>query len=331
VGKGTLLAADPFDPNRLYLGDACGDTPCMKISTDRGDTWHEVPMTIPDPWAGWIGEVVSVAPHPNIPGRILAGAGFCETPAGCFLGEEPAGIYASDNYGENWTYLGPTPVIREVRIFAFDVADNGLIYAGTNGLGLWRSTDGGSTWAEVAIPGVEPPVFINDIATHPNQPGTVYVRLYSYASSPNPQPNLFVSKDAGATWLELPDTNTVTGGIGGFGLVFMPPAPNASPYQIYAGCELGLCSTFESTWNWEAIAGSPRPSSNMSLVAASNAELTRLYIGTPGGVMAPGTTAALAAEFPGLGQLLNGGVYRQTTVLPNNWIYLPLLTREYVP
>ena len=325
--KGTLLAVDPFDSNRLYLGDACGDTPCMKISADRGNTWHEVPMTIPDPWVGWIGEVVSVAPHPNIPGRILAGAGFCETLPDCNTGAEPAGIYASDNYGENWTYLGPTSSIKEVRMFAFDVTDNNLIYAGTNGQGLWRTTDGGSTWAEVTIPGVLSPVFIDGISTHPDLSGTVYVRLYSYANSPNPQPNLFVSKDAGATWLELPDTATVTGGIGGFGLVFMPPAPDASPYQIYAGCQLGLCRTLESTWNWEAVAGSPRPSSNMSLVAASNEQLARLYVGTPGGVMAPLSTSALAAEIPGLGQLLNGGVYRQTMVLANHWIYLPLIFR----
>ncbi len=329
--KGVLLAADPFVSGRLYLGDACTDQPCVKISEDRGVSWHEVPMTIPAPWAGWIGEVVSVAPHPNIPGRILAGAGFCEKTADCNTGEEPAGIYASDNYGESWTYLGPTPAIKEVRMFAFDIADSNLIYAGTRGLGLWRSIDGGDSWAEVAIPGVLPPAHIVDILTHPDQPNTVYVRLYSYATTTNPQPNLFVSHNAGVTWQELPDTDTLTGGIGGFGLVIMPPAPNAGPYSIYAGCELGLCRTWESPWNWEALAGTPRPFTNISLVTASDEQRSRLYIGTPGGVLTPNTKSSLAAEFPGLGQLLNGGVYRQTTVLPKYWVYLTLVTNGNKP
>lgn len=329
--KGALLAVDPFTPGRVYLGDACNGLPCVKISEDRGQTWSESLMEIPSAWTGWIGEVVSLAAHPAVPGRILAGAGFCEQVSGCNTGEEPAGIYASDDYGQSWSYLGPDPAIREVRKFAFDAFDNSLIYAGTYGLGLWRSLDGGDHWQALDIPGVLPPVDIESVTAHPDRSQSVYVRLYSYASSPNPQPQVFASCDGGESWRELPDTDTVTGGSGGMGLVILPLAPEAGPYSLYSGCELGLCLTWEHPWSWTPLAGTPRLSTSYSLVAGSDAVRTRLYLGTPGGVIASDAGYAAAAEVPGLGQLLNGGVYRLTSLLPSERLYLALVSTGQSP
>jgi photosystem II stability/assembly factor-like uncharacterized protein len=333
--KGQVLAADPFAPERVYFADSCEGLPCMQVSTDRGATWQAVTMSLPYTWAGWMGRTLTAAPHPGVPGRILAGVGFCHDEAHCNSGNEPSGIYASDNYGQNWSYLGPTPAISEVLSLAFDTEDPNLIYAGTRGMGLWRSTNGGTTWAAVPIGGLTQ-THIVSIAPHPNIAGTVYVRLYNYANNPNPQPNLFVSADGGITWQELPDVDTVFGGIGGRGLVFVPPAPGAASYTLYSGCEVGLCRSLEGGYTWEQVEGAPRPASNnlynTALVANSDGQRDRLYIGTSGGIaLATGQIASTDESLPGLGQLLGGGVYRYTTAPSENEVYLPLVVRGNTP
>jgi hypothetical protein len=308
----------------------------MQVSVDRGATWQGVTMTLPAPWAGWTGRTLTTAPHPGVPGRILAGVGFCRDIPHCNTGTEPSGIYASDDYGASWSFLGPTPAISEVLIIAFDTVNPDLVYAGTRGMGLWRSTDGGDNWTTVPIPGELPPVHIESIAPHPDISGTVYVRLYNYGIGPNPQPNLFVSDDAGVTWQELPDVDTVFGGIGGCGLVFLPPAPDAAAYTLYSGCEVGLCSSPDGSDTWEQVEGVPRPSSdslsNTALVANSDGQRARLYVGTPGGIASPaGQAAGPRGAIPGLGQIMGGGVYRMT-VLPLGYrVHLPLVVKGYSP
>jgi photosystem II stability/assembly factor-like uncharacterized protein len=330
--KGQVLAADPFATERVYFADSCEDLPCMRVSADRGATWQEVTMTLPITWAGWMGRTLVAAPHPAVPGRLLAGVGFCYDTAHCNSGDEPSGLYASDDYGQNWSFLGPSPAISEVLSIAYDTADPDLIYAGTGGMGLWRSTDGGDTWTPAPIPGVLPPVHIESIAPHPDIANTVYVRLYSYAGGPNPQPNLFVSDDAGLTWQELPDVDTVFGGGGGVGLVFTPPAPDSAPYSLHTGCDPGLCRSLDGGYTWEEVDGAPRPDVGTVLVANSDGERSRLYVGTSGGIASAVGAAAPRDTIPGRGSLMGGGVYRMTlTPLGGYEVYLPLVLKGHSP
>ena len=334
--KGQLLSADPFVTDRVYVGSECDGLPCIQISQDAGLNWRAVTMTLPLTWSAETGELMTAVPHPLVPGRILASAGFCRDTAHCNSGKEPNGFYASDDYGESWSYLGPTPPISEVLNIAFDSRDPDLVYAGTQGDGLWKSSDGGAGWQAVSIPGMLPPIYIADIAAHPHLTHTVYVRLYSYASSPNPQPNLFVSPDAGVTWQELPDVDTVFGGGGGVGLVFVPPAPDSAPYALYTGCDPGLCRSLDGGLTWAQVEGAPRPvvnSNNPALEAATDGQRSRLYIGTPGGIASSVFRAAGVQDvIPGLGQVYGGGVYRYTMMpIEGRWVYLPLVLRGYGP
>ncbi len=331
--KGQLLSADPFVPDRVYLGFGCDvDIPCIQISEDRGVTWRQVTMTLPITWSGEMGELMTAVPHPLVPGRILASAGFCRDTAHCNTGDEPNGFYASDDYGESWSYLGPTPPISEVLNIAYDSRASNLVYAGTQGMGLWKSIDGGEHWQPVPIPGVLPPVHVSDIESHPHITGTVYVRLYSYAGGPNPQPNLFVSDNAGITWQEIPDVDTVFGGGGGVGLVFSPPAPDLAPYSLYTGCDPGLCRSLDGGNTWEHVEGAPRPvanSNNPALVAGTDGQRVRLYIGTPGGVTSQAGVQTTPIPNAVLGDvtIFGGGVYRLTMLLPSDWVYLPIIVR----
>jgi hypothetical protein len=128
----------------------------------------------------------------------------------------------------------------------------------------------------------------------------------------------------------VPDVDTVTGFSGGSGLVIMPPLDYAGPYYLYSGCEWGLCRTLDGTSNWEHVVGAPRPTGPNTLIANSDGERSRLYIGTPGGTAAVSGRAGILNEpIPGVGGLLGGGVYRYTTIPSNLYhIYLPVVIKN---
>ena len=312
--KGQLLSTDPFVPDRVYLGFGCDvDIPCIQISEDRGVTWRAVTMTLPITWAGETGELMTAVPHPLVPGRILVSAGFCRDTAHCNSGNEPNGFYASDDYGESWSYLGPTTPISEVLNIAYDSRNPDLIYASTNGMGLWKSTDGGNTWAVTSFTNTND---IDYVITHPNQESKAYL-----ASSDGPVN--YVSDDAGETWVRVESQIEYRAPI-----LFTP----AQPPLLYAACEFGekLCRSNDSGNTWEIVPGMTRP---IALAAASDDERTIIYIGSPGGLVTSiGTQSAISLDtVPGRGSVLGSGVYRMTMPLPNPWVYLPLVMRGHTP
>ncbi|HEY74789.1 MAG TPA: hypothetical protein G4O00_01230 [Thermoflexia bacterium] len=323
--KGKIVATDPFIPTRVYYPVGCsGDGPCIWYSTDEGSSWHEVTMTIPATYTGWTGELTAIAAHPLVSGTLLAGAGFYQERSDFDEGIEPCGIYRSDDHGATWQFLGPTAPISEVLDIAFDAVDPDLIYAATNGGGLWRSTDGGANWMRVPISNTLSPVVVEAVVTHLDVPGKVYVRTYSYAESPNPEPELWVSEDAGDTWQQL------TYVFLGVDLLISPPVPGYPPYTLYTGCETGLCRSTDDGQTWEPVGGAPRPE---ILAAASDGERTVIYLGSPGGLVTSieQQSALSLNTIPGRDSVLGSGVYRLAMRLPNHWVYLPLVLRGYIP
>jgi photosystem II stability/assembly factor-like uncharacterized protein len=80
---------------------------------------------------------------------------------------------------------------RDVRCLAADPLDPELVYAGVQGGGLLRSTDGGRSWGTIALSGRT----VKSIAASRTEPGTVYAGLKP--------PGILVSRDRGSNWTEL--------------------------------------------------------------------------------------------------------------------------------
>lgn len=309
------LAIDPFDDAKLFFNAGCEDEFCIEISMDAGTTWNWITSSLPPAYAGWSCNSFTILPSPHTLNRVLVGASL-SPPGG---GDVESIFYTSSNGGANWSYVLPPQTIARVTELVYDSINPNLVYAATAGSGLWRSTDGGNSWESVSVDN-ETSISVSAIAVHPNVTNKIYVRTYNYFDGPNPEPELWVSEDAGASWLPMSYVFL------GIDLLISPPVPDQFLYTLYTGCELGLCRSFEDGLAWDSIAGMPRPE---ILNGASDGERSVIYLGTSGGlVYSVGTQATLNADLvPGRGNLGGGGVYRLVTTLPDEWLYLPLTIR----
>lgn len=80
---------------------------------------------------------------------------------------------------------------QDVRCLAADPLHRQVVYAGTQGQGVLRSSDGGKTWLPAGLAGQ----IVKALAVSPTQPGMVYAGTKPAL--------LFVSRDGGANWTEL--------------------------------------------------------------------------------------------------------------------------------
>jgi len=125
-----------------------------------------------------------------------------------------AWIYRSDAERRDWSVTGPLFLGQIINHLVLDPRDGRtlLMAAKTGHLGptIFRSTDGGETWAEA----VRPPAFpkSGDEATARSVSHTFWLEP-GHRSEPNvwwagtSPPGLFVSEDGGATWDSVPGFN----------------------------------------------------------------------------------------------------------------------------
>jgi photosystem II stability/assembly factor-like uncharacterized protein len=259
-----------------------------------------------------------IAPHPTVPGRVLGGATVA--PVGSAVWEKDARglVFASDDYGAHWELLGPTAPISEINQIAIDAINADLIYVATRGSGLWRSTDGGDTWAATHFTGTTNVSYVNAHPSHEN-------KVYAASSTTDGGVN-YVSENAGETWTRV-DSQIEYGAP----LLFTA----AQPTVLYAACEFSekLCRSQDDGETWEVVPGMTRPG---ALASGTDGKRIVVYVGSPGGVvtavgLATRSIPQITESVPGRGNVLGGGVYRLTTRLPTGSVYLPLVRKEHAP
>jgi hypothetical protein len=220
-GQGTLsigaLALDPRDSNILYVGTGeanpgGGSTtqPGDGVwkTTDGGATWQHLGLDNTF-------EIGRIVVDPKNPSNV-----FVAAMGALFFHNVDRGVYRSQDGGSTWTKvlfvsdgagaidLAIDPVTPS-RVFAAtwerQRTPEARIYGGP-GSGLWRSTDGGTTWTALAggLPASSTGPSRIGVVVAPSSPSTVYT-IFSKADFS--LDGVFRSTDSGTTWTRQSVTN----------------------------------------------------------------------------------------------------------------------------
>ncbi len=227
---GSLVVA-PSDPNVLYVGSGEGlGRPDLSVgdgvykSTDAGKTWTHLGLRDGQ-------QIPNIAVDPGNANRLfVAVAGHPYGP------NEERGIFRSADGGQSFQKVLFKDVNTGGNDVDIDPSNPNIVYATLweerqgpwenaqwrgNGGGIYKSTDGGSTW-KVLTNGLPQNGALTqaNLAIAPSNPKRLYAAVALSAAT-----SFYRSDDSGETWTQITQDNRPTGRIGGGDL----PVPIVNP------------------------------------------------------------------------------------------------------
>ena len=246
------------NPNVLYVGtgecdmrDSISFGNGMYKSTDAGNSWKPIGLENTR-------QIARVLVDPKNPEVVFVAA------LGHAYGPSPdRGVYRSRDGGATWQQvLHRKDGVGAVDL-AFDPRNSKVIYAtmwatrrppwyvyGPStgpGSGLFKSTDGGTTWKQLLVGLPSENFGRSGIAVAPTNPKRVYAIIDAKGGG------LFRSDDAGATWRKISGDNRIWGRGWYFGKISVDPQ---NPDVVYVS-NTALYKSVDGGKNWVPLKGAP--------------------------------------------------------------------------
>src|SRR5690349_4628957 len=199
-GRVDAVTGVPGRPNEFYFGAVNGG---VWKSIDAGRVWQPVFDSQP------VASIGAIAVAPSAPDIVYVGSGESTLRDSAGYGN---GMYKSTDAGKSWTHIGlaDTQHIGKIAVDPHDprrlfVAAIGHLYAPNAERGVFRSTDGGTSWQKVLFKGED--VGAVEVVIDPTNPRVVYAGLwntrrppwFTYAPTNGPGGGIFKSTDGGTT------------------------------------------------------------------------------------------------------------------------------------
>lgn len=237
------IVRDPLNPQRMWAASFGAG---VYRSLDGGSTWTAYRNGLVNTF------VRCLAVQPRHPDSVYCGAND--------------GVYLSIDGGQNWTRLLATvdSQTHSVRSLAIDPIRSGTVYAGTYGMGVEKTLNGGATWTQINL-GLANSL-IRAVAIHPARPETVLAGSGTGGG-------VLRSYNGGLQWNVHPvlDTTATTGAVEK--IVFDP----ADPARIYAAMiQKGVIRSRNNGDTWVRINGGLPTVKSRSLVVVNGDR----YLGT---------------------------------------------------
>ncbi len=143
----------------------------------------------------------------NMMGRVTDVEGVPGRPNLLYVGSASGGVWKTENGGTTWAPIFDDQPVASIGDLALEPGNPDVIYVGTGesnvrnsisfGNGVYKSTDGGTTWVHLGLEATER---ISRIVIDPKNPRTVYVGALGRAYGPNRERGVFRSRDGGTSW-----------------------------------------------------------------------------------------------------------------------------------
>jgi len=151
-------------------------------------------------------------------GRIAAIDAVASDPNTIVVGAATGGVWISRSGGLTWEPVFDKEAVASIGAVAIDQTNPNVIWVGTGegntrnstsiGGGVYKSVDGGKTWARL---GLEKTERINRIQLHPTNPNIAYVAALGPLWSEGEDRGLYKTEDGGKTWRKVLYVDAKTG------------------------------------------------------------------------------------------------------------------------
>lgn len=223
-GRAMVAVGVAQNPHTYYMGATGG----VWKTTNAGASWR--PISDDDFGTAAVGAIAVAPSDPNV---VFVGMG--ESPLRNIASSQGDGVYRSTDAGESWDHVGFRDVkqIGEIRIHPTDpntvwVAAQGNAYLPGDNTGIYKSTDGGTTWRRVLEPLNESTGAV-DLALDMSNPRVLYAAMWDNQRtawalrSGGPGSGIWRSVDGGESWEQL--TEGLPEGAGKIGVAASPAKP----------------------------------------------------------------------------------------------------------
>ena len=213
-------------PRIFYVANATGG---LWKSVNNGVSFTSV-------FDGPVASLGAVAVSQSQPDTVYLGTGEANNSRSSYWGD---GVYKSTDAGANWTNVGlkDSHHIGRIVVHPTDpntvyVAALGHLYSENEERGLYKTTDGGSSWTKsLAIKVGSRDIGVVDVVMDPKNPSILYAATYDKVRRPwtfaegGPGSGIYKTIDAGKTWTKL-TTGLPQGWMGRIGIAVARQAPN---------------------------------------------------------------------------------------------------------
>jgi photosystem II stability/assembly factor-like uncharacterized protein len=228
-------------------------------------------------------------------GRTRALAGVPGQPNVFYIGAVNGGVWKTDDAGRTWHPVFDDQPTQSIGAIAVAPSDPDVVYVGSGeglhrpdlsiGDGIYRSADGGRSWAHLGLRGGEQ---IPELAVDPRDPNRLYAAVLGHPYGPSEERGIYRSLDGGRSWQRVlyKDENT-----GGSAIAIDPRHPEvlyaglwearlgpSEDKNSFNGAGGGLYKSTDGGTNWRRLtAGLPENLSQLNIAIAPSAP-NRLFL-----------------------------------------------------
>lgn len=251
-GRAVTVAGIAGDPLTYIAGFTGGG---VWRTDNAGVTWRNISD-------GWFrtGSIGAIAVAPSDPNVLYVGTG--EHPIRGQSSSYGTGMYRSTDQGRTWKAIGleGTRQISAVRVHPQNpdvvyVAAQGDRWKGSAERGIYRSTDGGTTWTQV-LKGMNATSGASDLSMDATNPRILYAAFWDHQRTPwqvrsgGAGSGIWKSTDGGDTWTRLAEGLPAL--MGKIGVSVSPAAPDRV-YAIVEAEKGGLYRSDDAGKTWRRL------------------------------------------------------------------------------